>query len=74
MKFGMKINELMPSLLSDCRRPWCSPEANACEIFNMLEIGDVWPDADLRASVAYIRGSRNLRIPPEWREFLPKFL
>ena len=42
-----------------------------CELFAEYPMGDLWEDADMPAVVRYLRGSKGLVIPPEWRPFLP---
>ena len=41
------------------------------QIFSEMAWDDLWPDAGLVRAVGYLRGSKGLAIPPEWREFLP---
>ena len=36
-----------------------------------MEVGDLWPDAKLQEAFGYLRGSKNLAIPNEWRLVLP---
>ena len=44
------------------------------ELFAAMPWGDLWNDADMVSVVRYLRGSKKLRIPPEWREVLLKGL
>ena len=40
-------------------------------MFQELSYNDKWCDAELPATVRYVRGSTRLAIPEEWRELLP---
>lgn len=71
MRFGMKIAEIMPKLLRDCRRKEAPPEADGQVVFRNMSFDDMWDDAELKSCIVYLRGSRNLRIPEGWREILP---
>ena len=71
LRFGMKIVEIFPRLLKDCKPVECPPDANGETIFESMEYGDMCPDADLRSCILYIRGSVRLQIPPSWRKHLP---
>ena len=71
LRFGMKIVEIFPRLLKDCKPVECPPDANGETIFESMEYGDMCPDADLRSCILYIRGSVRLQIPPSLRKHLP---
>lgn len=40
------------------------------EVFASMELGDTWDDACMRDVVCYLRGSRSLVIPSEWRPLI----
>jgi len=40
------------------------------EVVAQLEFGDLWPDAQLEQTIRYLRGSKSLRIPEQWRSVL----
>ena len=67
----MKIVEIFPRLLTDCKPVECPPDANGPTIFESMEYGDMCSDADLRTCILYIRGSYRLQIPSRWRQLLP---
>ena len=67
----MKIVEIFPRLLKDCKPVECPPDANGATIFESMEYGDMCSDADIRTCILYIRGSYSLQIPPSWRKLLP---
>ena len=71
LRFGMRLVEIFPRLLEDCRVAKPEPERDAKEIFGSMEYQDNWDDADLRSCVLYIRGSWKIRIPNDWRPLLP---
>ena len=42
------------------------------DMYRAYEWGDLWNEADLLAVVRYLRGSKKLTLPPEWRGVLPR--
>lgn len=36
--------------------------------------GDLWAEGDLLSVVRYLRGSKKLKLPNEWRSVLPEFV
>ena len=44
------------------------------EMFNELDYSDMCEDANLLAVVCYLKGSKKLSIPAQWRAFIPKEL
>ena len=36
-----------------------------------LDVADVWHDAKMEEVLLYLRGSKNLSIPPEYKEYIP---
>lgn len=71
LRFGMKIVEIFPRLLKDCKPVECPPDANGATIFESMEYGDMCSDADIRSCILYIRGSYSIQIPTSWRKLLP---
>ena len=69
----MKLVEIFPRLLEDCRAlgPLPATASDAKEIFSAMDFSDNWSDANLRACISYIRGSWNMKIPEDWRSLLP---
>ena len=41
------------------------------ELFSEMEYTDLWPDAEIVSAVQYVRGSKALEIPSEWRAYVP---
>lgn len=70
----MRLVELMPRLLEDCRKPEMVPQADARAVFASMTYADIWEDAKVKESVFYIRASKSLRIPDGWRSLLPTSL
>lgn len=48
----------------DCTQP-------LTQLFAEMEFGDLWPDAKMLDVVIYLRGSKALRIPEEWKALVP---
>ena len=40
------------------------------KLYESLEWGDDWEDADMRSVVHYLRGSKSLKLPGSWRDLL----
>ena len=59
--------------LSDCVQV---PSGSLVDLFQNMEWGAdsiLWEqEADLRKAISYVRGSKLLRIPEEWRNVIPK--
>ena len=76
MKFGYKLLQIAPSLISTAgSRPDFTDDirkhVDIKELFYEMPWGDLWDDAGMRDVVKYLRGNTNLKIPCEWRAFLP---
>ena len=49
-------------------------EKTDIELFSELTYSDMWSDASLLELIKYLRGSKYLRIPQEWRSHIPSHL
>lgn len=72
-RFGKKLNRLFPKFVSG-RTLW-EPDRdinqmNGQNLFKNLNWGDLWEDADMVSTLAYIRGNTHL-VLGSWREFFP---
>lgn len=36
--------------------------------------GDQWNDAEVKSALVYARGSKLLRLPPEFRDAIPQYI
>ena len=43
------------------------------ELFCSLELGDMWPDAELAELWAYLYGNKKLSVPPSWQATMAHF-
>ena len=43
------------------------------EVIANLDNWDAWEDAELMAALTYIRGSKGLKVPAEWRGVVDSF-
>lgn len=43
-------------------------------IQNMEMTGDQWNDAQVKPALLYVRGSKLLRLPPEFRDAIPQYI
>jgi len=54
------------------------PSGSLMDLFNSMEWDDgsiSWEqEADLRKAIMYVRGSKLLKIPAEWRNVIPKYV
>ena len=79
-KFGLRMVELYDCLLSTKRgQPTLpSPLPRAVDTFQSMEFGSdaesLWAEADIIGVCHYLRGGKNLRIPEEFRPYLPQKL
>ena len=48
-----------------------SPAVDLRQAFAEASMVDTWVDARLPQAIRYVRGSKHLHIPPEWRNYLP---
>jgi hypothetical protein len=76
MAFGCKFLQIAPSLIATAgSRPVFTDEikkaVNVKKLFFDMEWGDLYEDARMRDVIIYLYGNKHLKIPTEWREFLP---
>ena len=76
MPFASAIADLIPEMkmyrYGQPEVPQSSYWPTALEVFRMdWETTDVFQFADLPALYKYLRKSKKLRIPPEWKEYVP---
>ena len=45
---------------------------NYTQTFGSWEWGDMWDDASLREVCLYLYGAKSLKVPPRWKQVLPK--
>ena len=79
LQFGQKITQLMPLLTStaECRPVFTAEiraKTNIKELFANMPWDDAWHDAGMPAVVQYLKGNRHLRIPEDWKPYLPSAL
>lgn len=80
VRFGMKLVELFPDLVSDKRGlPMLPvPVPSATEVFGGMDFGldaeALWAEGSLVEVCRYLRGGKSLDIPEEFRPLLPKRL
>ena len=70
------MQRLVPGFLADNpTKPVLTPETrgtlNAKMLFHSMPMTDTWEDAGVVSLLVYLRGNKHLRVPPEWRPFLP---
>lgn len=69
--FAEKIKAIFPQLVEGAEGiPETNPYDDPCEIFDNLP-WSTWPEAKLIKSLKYLRGNRNLQVPPEWTAVFP---
>ena len=76
MGFGNKLRDMLPSLTSEAiGKPGPAPEGFSAVAFikglDLAAPAADWPEADLRAVVQYLRGSKLLRLPDEVKAVFP---
>ena len=49
-------------------------EASLKGLFKAYPMGDTWLDAEMPSVVTYLRGTRLLEIPDDWRPYIPQKL
>ena len=75
-KFGLKLVEIFYDLISDkAGMPSLPERLPPAEVsFAALDFSDVWPEAKMVDVYHYLRGGKDLTIPPSFRDLLPKKL
>lgn len=75
-KFGQKMATLMNDLISEKKGipelPESTPSAEST--FSSMTFEDLWSEAYLTSVCHYLRGGNYLKIPPSFRELVPKKL
>lgn len=78
MRFAREVLDMVESMKASCKGlPEIPPELPPAVVtFTELEweTSDVWMFVDLGSVYEYLRGNKNLKIPTEWRPFVPKSL
>lgn len=78
MRFAREVLDMVESLKASCKGlpelPADLPPAIVTFSELQWETSDVWTFVDLPPVYEYLRGNRNLKIPEEWRPFVPKSL
>ena len=72
-KFGAHMAGLMSELKTN-RPASPTPPSTIPPIdvmFSQMDWGSVWPEADVISAVRYIRGSKRLHIPADFKHVLP---
>lgn len=75
MAFAMKLVELQPLLTAEkyrfCRAFSAGPgELEA--VLASLDFERIWEEAKMAEVVQYLRGAKELKVPPEYKRWLPK--
>jgi hypothetical protein len=76
LAFGSKFASVIPHLIAGAGS---TPQPDAAEYLNFdekayfaeLKFLDLWEDAGMVDLIIYLRGSRALVIPDEWRSVMP---
>jgi hypothetical protein len=69
--FGLRVQRLLPRLCKGgSGRPILGPDLDAPRLFAQMAEED-WAEADVMASVKYIRGSKTLNVPERWKSIFP---
>lgn len=76
LQFGLRFVRLIPALIASAWQSWRTPPLleetlDAKHVFRDMTFDDLWEDTNLVETVIWLRGSKHLRIPDEWRPFLP---
>ena len=78
MRFAREVLDMVEPMKASCRGlPEIPAELPpAIVTFSELEweTSEVWMFVDLASVYEYLRGNKNLKIPTEWRPFVPKSL
>ena len=74
LPFGEQIAKMMPDLLTEGQKRL--PLDNVAEetpksIFSSMQFGGDTFESDLTPVIVYLRGSKKLRIPADWRGLVP---
>lgn len=67
----MRAAKLIPKLIAEPKPAKEMNHACAKNLFQQLPMGDCWDDAMLFDVAMYLRGSKSLKIPEDWRPVLP---
>lgn len=62
------------SLLAQLRWHQVDNETDIITMYTEYPWGDLWQDAGLLSVLKYVRGSKQLSMPPCWREIFPTML
>ena len=63
---------LVPAMVEDvASRPLVHGNQDPKIMFAQMQFTDLWEDAGMPDLVRWLRGNKALRIPSEWRPFLP---
>lgn len=75
MPFAREVCDLVEDFKATCKGQPAVPHVvpRAIDTFNQLEWLDtsVWHQVDLRSVFNYLRRSRRLKVPSEWKDFVP---
>lgn len=74
IRFGFKLVELRPFLVGENAGKPDLPAATIDElvsIFKSLDWANIWKEARMGEVCRYMRGSTHLRLPKEYKEFIP---
>ncbi|CAJ1388328.1 unnamed protein product [Effrenium voratum] len=70
--FGERIATLVNKLKPGCDYVTHDDELDGVSIWTSWEWGDMWDDASLREVCLYLYGAKSLKVPPRWKQVLPK--
>ena len=54
------------------RGPQVDTTTELTQLYAAYPWHDLWQDAKIEEAISYARGSKKLRLPPEWRRVLPQ--
>ena len=73
--FCHRLMCIIPAMINSakeyCRQQNLPDRANAKQMFRDLDFDDLFEDAGMVDLIFYLRGNRHLKIPEEWRPYLP---
>lgn len=74
--FGKKLANIWKELIETKKGMPVLPEVTppGVDTFNGMTFDDPWQEADVVSVIHWLRGSRDLDIPNEWRQVLPRKL
>lgn len=75
-RFGMRLVDLWAKMITDKHGMPELPDTvpTAAETFQTLDFSDMWEESNLKSVCHWLRGGKNLAIPPHFRDLLPKRL